>query len=132
MAQLTCIVVTPERTALEQSADFVALTLYDGEIGIAPGHAPMIGRVGYGEMRLRHDGQTDHYYLDGGFVQVVNNTVTVLTDRAIPVAKLDAATAQSQLEDAQKMPANSAELLEVRDRKIEQSRAQLQVLRRAK
>ena len=37
MAQLHCIVVTPEKAELEQKADFVALPLYDGEIGFAPG-----------------------------------------------------------------------------------------------
>ncbi len=48
---LQCIVVTPERTVFDQPAEFVALTLFDGEIGIAPGHAPLIGRLGCGEMR---------------------------------------------------------------------------------
>ena len=46
---LQCIVVTPERTLYDRPADFVALTLFDGEIGIAPGHTPLIGRLGCGE-----------------------------------------------------------------------------------
>ena len=50
---MQCIVVTPERTIYDQPAQFVALTLYDGEIGVAPGHTPLIGRLGYGEMRIR-------------------------------------------------------------------------------
>ena len=49
-----CIVVTPEQTVRETPADFVAVTLFDGEIGIGPGHTPLIGRLGYGEMRIRH------------------------------------------------------------------------------
>ena len=49
---MQCIVVTPEATVLDEPADFVALPLYDGEIGIAPGHAPTLGRLGYGEMRV--------------------------------------------------------------------------------
>ncbi len=51
--KLHCIVVTPEQTVLDEPADFVALPLFDGEIGIAPGHSPMIGRLGYGEMRIQ-------------------------------------------------------------------------------
>ena len=43
---MQCIVVTPERTLYDRPADFVALCLFDGEIGIAPGHTPMIGRLG--------------------------------------------------------------------------------------
>ena len=52
-----CIVVTPERTVYDRPAEFVALTLFDGEIGIAPGHVPLIGRLGYGEMRIGRKGQ---------------------------------------------------------------------------
>ena len=59
MSQLNCIVVTPEATALEAKADFVALPLYDGEIGSAGGHSPMIGRLGFGEMRLRTGGKVE-------------------------------------------------------------------------
>jgi F0F1-type ATP synthase epsilon subunit len=79
---LTCLVVTPEQTALEQKCDFVALPLYDGEIGIAPGRSPLIGRLGYGEMRIKTGGVTTTYYVDGGFVQVDDNIVSVLTNRA--------------------------------------------------
>ena len=63
---LQCIVVTPEQTLYDQPAEFVALMLFDGEIGIAPGHSPMIGRLGCGEMRIRHEGRTDRYYVQGG------------------------------------------------------------------
>src|SRR3954462_11071319 len=66
---LTCTIVTPEQTALETKADFVALPLFDGEIGIAANHGPLIGRRGYGEIRITSAGQTAVYYIDGGFVQ---------------------------------------------------------------
>ena len=66
------------------AADFVALPLYDGEIGIAPGHSPFIGRLGYGELRVVNGGGRTRYYVDGGFVQVADNLVSVLTKRAIP------------------------------------------------
>ncbi len=129
---LHCIVVTPEATALEQDAEFVALPLYDGEIGIAPSHSPMIGRLGYGEMRIRSaGGSTATYYLDGGFVQVADNVVSVLTGRAVPAARLNADTAQDQLEIASKRQANSPELAELRERAISQARAQIRIARRA-
>src|SRR5918992_5234534 len=100
MAQLQCIVVTPETTIRDQMADFVALPLYDGEIGIAPGHSPMIGRLGYGEMRIREGQHTSRYYVDGGFVEVSNNVVSVLTNRAVPAEALDAEVAAEQLSTA--------------------------------
>src|SRR5947207_11511349 len=95
---ITCTVVTPEQTALETKADFVALPLFDGEIGIAANHSPMIGRLGYGEMRIKSGGTTTRYYVDGGFVQVANNVVAVLTSRAVPTSALDSVAAEKQLE----------------------------------
>src|SRR5262245_37484738 len=68
MAQLNCIVVTPEKTAVEAATDFVVVPLSDGELGIAPGHSPLIGRLGYGELRLGHGEKAERYYVDGGFV----------------------------------------------------------------
>jgi F-type H+-transporting ATPase subunit epsilon len=127
MAQLNVIVVTPETTVLEEPAEFVALPLYDGEIGIAPGHSPMIGRLGFGEMRVRQGGVTKSYYLDGGFVQVADNVVSVLTNRAIPATELDPQVAAEQLAAARTRQANSDELLAIRDRLESQARAQLHV-----
>ena len=42
--RLQCVVVTPERTLFDQLVDFVALPLYDGELGVLPGRTPLIGR----------------------------------------------------------------------------------------
>jgi F-type H+-transporting ATPase subunit epsilon len=131
MAQLQCIVVTPETTVRDQAADFVALPLYDGEIGIAPGHSPMIGRLGYGELRIRQGNTTTRYYVDGGFVEVAENVVSVLTNRAVAAEKIDAEVAGELLATAQKRPAHTPELLAIRERNIAQARAQLRVARRS-
>ena len=129
---LHCVVVTPEATALETDATFVALPLFDGEIGIAPLHSPLIGRLGYGEMRIVLGSKTSVYYVDGGFVQVVDNTVTVLTNRAVPAEKLDARIAAEQLSAARRRSAPTDELLAIRDRQIAQSRAQLRIAQQSK
>ena len=131
MAQLQCIVVTPEATILEEMVDFVALPLYDGEIGIAPGRSPLIGRMGYGELRYTHEGQTTRYYVDGGFVQVAANVVSVLTNRAVPAASLDKQAATELLNAARARTANSDELLAIRDRIERQARAQIRVAEHA-
>lgn len=130
MPKVNCIVVTPEKTALEQPCDFLALPLFDGEIGIAGDHSPMIGRLGYGEMRIKENGEQLRFYVDGGFVQVADNVVAVITNRAIPAADLDTNTIESQLAEARSQPANSPELMESRDRSIAQARAQLRVAAR--
>ncbi len=130
MAELTCIVVTPEETALEETTNFVALPLFDGEIGIAPGHSPMIGRLGYGEMRIETKGGSSLYYIDGGFVQVADNVVSVLTSRAVPAAEVDGKVAEEQLESARSMPSNTPELMDIRDRAVAQARAQIRVAKK--
>jgi F-type H+-transporting ATPase subunit epsilon len=129
---MQCTVVTPERTLYDQPAEFVALALYDGEIGIAPGHAPMIGRLGYGEMRVRReDGVTDRYYIEGGFVEVLDDVVSVLTQRAMPVAEINTAVAREQMQAAQSRRAATPEAAAVRDRVVAQSRAQLRIAQKS-
>lgn len=130
MPQLTCVVVTPEETALEETVDFVALPLYDGELGVSPGHSPFIGRLGYGELRLRTGGQSKRYYIDSGFVQVKDDQVSVLTNSAVPAAEIDLASARSELEAAQRIVANSPESFEKRDRAVVQARAKLRIAER--
>lgn len=118
-----CCVVTPERRAIEQPVDFVALPLYDGEIGIGRDHAPLIGRLGFGEIRLRQGGRIRRYYVDGGFVQVADNQVTVLTSDVVPVEEIDEASAREQLDQARKLPyATPVEEL-LRERALARARA---------
>jgi F-type H+-transporting ATPase subunit epsilon len=124
---LQCVVVTPETTALDTQADFVALPLFDGEAGVAPGRAPLIGRLGYGELRVRTGGLTKRLYVDGGFVQVADNIVSVLTNRAVPAEKLDTANATAHLEAVIARPAAGQEELAIRERQILQARGQLRV-----
>jgi F-type H+-transporting ATPase subunit epsilon len=132
-SSMEVVVVTPEATSLKAKASFVALPLFDGEIGIGPLHSPMIGRLGYGEMRITEsNGEKKSYYIDGGFVQVADNVVSVLTNRAIAAEKVDVDAAQQQVASAKSMTANSEELFAIRDRQLAQGRAQLQVAQRAK
>jgi F-type H+-transporting ATPase subunit epsilon len=126
-ARLRCLVVTPETTVVDTRADAVTVTLVDGEYGIAPQHAPMIGRLGYGELRIRTGADSKRYYADGGFVQVVDDVVSVLTNRATPAASLDAAAAADQLRTALARHAAGSEELAIRERLIAQSRGQLRV-----
>jgi F-type H+-transporting ATPase subunit epsilon len=124
---LRCIVVTPEETVLDTSAEFVALPLFDGEVGILPMHSPMIGRLGYGEMRIRSGGIVSRYYVDGGFVQVLDNTVSVLTNRALPSDQVRGDVAAEQLRSALSRPAAGDDEMAIRNRLIAQARGQLRM-----
>jgi F-type H+-transporting ATPase subunit epsilon len=130
-SSLHVVIVTPEATVVDTSADFVALPLADGEYGVAPKHSPMIGRLGYGELRIRSGGHVDRYFADGGFVQVNNNVVSVLTNRALPADSLDSATAAENLRTANGRSAAGPEELAIRERLISQARGQLRVASRS-
>ena len=67
---LRCVVVTPDRALLDQTADFVALPMYDGELGVLRGRSPLIGRLGCGELRIRKGKEVQRFFVDGGFAQI--------------------------------------------------------------
>ena len=125
---LHCVVVTPERALLDEAADFVALPMYDGELGVLPGRAPLIGRLGYGELRIRRAGQTRRFFVDGGFAQVRANEVTVLTSRALRAEEIDPEAATQALQAAHS-PAATPQAQEARLRAQERARALLRVVR---
>jgi F-type H+-transporting ATPase subunit epsilon len=120
---LQCVVVTPERALLDEPADFVALPMYDGELGVLPGRAPLIGRLGFGELRVRRGDSTQHFYVDGGFAQVRANVVTVLTSKALPAAEISYDAAARALEAALK-PA-SGDQVDVQLKQQARARAQM-------
>jgi len=126
-----CIVVTPERAVLDETVDFVALPMYDGELGVLRGRAPLIGRLGYGELRTRRDTDIRRFYVDGGFAQVRDNVVTVLTPQAIRAPEINTSAAMETLEKAKGLttsPEEQTNQLKAQER----ARAQLTVARRAK
>jgi F-type H+-transporting ATPase subunit epsilon len=129
--KLQCVIVAPETTVLDQMVDFVAVPLYDGEMGILPGRAPVVARLGYGELRTRV-GQTEtRYYVDGGFLQVAKDVVSVLTPRAIPAAGIDRSAARQALDRANAEVPTTPGGFESKIISISRARGQLQVADRA-
>jgi F0F1-type ATP synthase epsilon subunit len=80
--RLRCVIVTPERAVLDAPADFVVLPMIDGELGVLPQHAPLIGRLGAGELRITRNEAVHKWQIIGGFAQIRANVVTVLTGKA--------------------------------------------------
>jgi F-type H+-transporting ATPase subunit epsilon len=98
---LRLVLVTPEMTLLDEPVAALRFPLHDGQIGILPGRSPMIGRLGYGELKLtRLEGGDTSYFVDGGFVQVKPDGVTILTNRALARDEIDAAEAAAELQEA--------------------------------
>ena len=75
-------VISPERTLFDGSVDSMVAPAFDGEVGILPGHAPMVTLLGKGNLRLGPDGSAGKFLVEGGFLQVVDDAVRVVTERA--------------------------------------------------
>jgi F-type H+-transporting ATPase subunit epsilon len=98
------IVVTPERQLLEETVVEVSIPGLDGELGILPGHAPMITELGIGELRYRTSagGDTVPLAILRGFAEVLPDRVTVLAETAERAHEIDLSRAEAALARAQK------------------------------
>ena len=126
---IRCIVVTPERTELDCEADSVTLPMYDGSLGVLPGRAPLIGRLGFGTLHLATAAGPQRFFVDGGFAQVEANVVSLLTSRSISVDLLDVGEAEKALEEAQEMPSTTPEQNQLKDTALRRARGQLRSAR---
>jgi F-type H+-transporting ATPase subunit epsilon len=75
-------VISPERTLYEGEAQSVVAPAYDGEVGILTGHAPLLTLLGDGELRLSSATSGARFQVHGGFLQVADNVVRVVTEHA--------------------------------------------------
>ncbi len=74
------LVISPERAVFDGEADSVVAPAYDGQVGILPRHAPFMTLLGRGTLAIRHGGATSRFHVQGGFLQVVTNTVRVVAE----------------------------------------------------
>lgn len=106
--QLRLVLVTPETTLVDTPTTSIVVPMFDGQLGVLPGRAPAVGRLGVGELRFNADGKgAQRYFIDGGFLQVKGSVVTVLTHEAKPVGELDASAAQQALDKANQLVATT-------------------------
>ena len=75
-------IISPESTIYEGEADMVVAPAWDGEVGVLRGHAPMLVLLGAGEMRITSGGSEQRFHVAGGFMQVADDVVTVLSESA--------------------------------------------------
>ena len=75
-------VISPERVIFEGTAEQVVAPAWDGEIGILRGHAPLLALLGEGDLRVRAGGQDRRFHIAGGFLQVADDHVTILSEHA--------------------------------------------------
>jgi F-type H+-transporting ATPase subunit epsilon len=105
--------VSPEKLLLSRAVEMAVLPAAEGEMGVLPGHAPMIVALRGGVISVTEGGQvTDRLFVGGGFAEVTPDRCTVLADEATPVGQLSRADAEArirQAEDAYNAAASEAE-----------------------
>lgn len=75
-------VVTPEKLVLDQQADYAEIPGKDGYLGVLPGHAALLGELGSGNLIITLGGQTREIKITGGYIEVRDNHVRILADKA--------------------------------------------------
>jgi F-type H+-transporting ATPase subunit epsilon len=100
MAALHFELVSPERLLLSEDVAEVDIPGTEGDMGILPGHAPVLSTLRPGVITVTRDGgQKDRIFVRGGFAEVNPQGLTVLAETAIPLAELEAATLAQHVKD---------------------------------
>jgi F-type H+-transporting ATPase subunit epsilon len=100
-SKLHLVVVTRERKIVETDVEEVILPGYSGELGVLPGHTPLLAVLRVGIMRYREGGKISSLVLSWGFAEVLPERVIVMAETAKLPAEIDAAAAQAALRDAE-------------------------------
>jgi F-type H+-transporting ATPase subunit epsilon len=107
---LTLEIVTPEARVYSDTIDTVVIPTVDGEIGILPGHIPLLTQIADGELRVTKDGK-DHFLAVGaGFAQIEGDKISVLAERAITEEKIDEKAVEEALKRAEEQLKDAAHL----------------------
>lgn len=133
-----CSVITPERKVLECDANFVAFPAHDGEMGVLNRRAPIVCKLGIGVLRVEtpdqsrdREGATEMVkhvlFVDGGFAQVVDNRLTILTQQARKADDLEAAAAGQALIEARAMKITDDASFTARTDAIQRAQIQLKL-----
>ena len=116
-----CDIVSAEAEIFSGEAAMVVVTGEEGELGIAPRHAPLLTRLKPGQVRVMlPEGGEEFYYISGGMLEVQPHVVTVLSDTAARASDLDEAAAVKAKEEAERALADRSA-----DMEVAQAQAQL-------
>jgi F-type H+-transporting ATPase subunit epsilon len=120
-------VVTPEAVVLEARASSVSLPAHDGEIGILRNRAPLVCSLGIGVLRLETDEGPQRLFVDGGFAEVHDNQLTILTNRAERSDDIDGKAARQALDEASAMRITDEASLTARQNALARAKARLRL-----
>ena len=125
-------VVSAEQEIFSGAVEAIQVTGSEGELGIHPGHAPLITQLKPGMVRLVNQGEEELIYINGGVLEIQPGSVTVLADTALRAADLDEQAAQAAKEKAEAQISDGAAELDYAKAAIElaEAIAQLKLIRK--
>ena len=103
---IKCEIVSQDRLVFEGDADIVVVPGSLGEMGILPGHAPLLSTLDLGVIRVKRGDQEEVFTVTGGFVEVQPDIVTIMADAAENVEEIDIRRAEEAMERASKLLAD--------------------------
>ena len=121
-------VVTPEQSVLDTEVKFVALPAHDGEIGIMRNRAPLLVRLAPGALRADTDDGLQTLYIDGGFAEMADNRLTVLTEAAMLPEELEAEAIEQAFNEAKALSIPDEAAFVERQRALKRARVQRKLL----
>lgn len=102
-----CRVVTPAHSLLDEPIEYANVPMWDGLMGYQTGRAPLVGKLGLGELTLRfpqstHGGGDRVFFIDGGFVQMNEGELIILAENAQSAETIAESDAQTELDAAER------------------------------
>lgn len=137
-----CRLVTPTQQLLSEAVTYASIPAWDGLFGVLPGRAPILAKLGTGELTVEFPGSGGKggrrsYAIDGGFVQMSGNVLSILAERAVPSEQLTEGEVETEVRTAEaaSLPADAKDKRVAQDRLTRErnwARTRLRVARAAK
>ncbi len=127
-------IITPEKVVLKDEVDEIIVPTVTGEIAILPNHVELFTKINPGELVIRKNGKSQSFAILGGFLEVINNRISILADYAVRAEDIEIAKVQEAQERAkQKMKQKDTEQnFRVAEAELRKSLLQLKVARKHK
>ena len=100
--KISLTVVTRERRIVDAQVDEVILPATDGEIGVLPGHTPLLATLKIGPLRYRTGSKVERLVISWGFAEVLPDRVIVLAEKGVLPGEIDAAAAEEERRRAER------------------------------
>lgn len=123
------VIITPAEQVFEGEASYADVPAWDGQVGIQHLRAALLTKLGTGALRLETADGELRFFIDGGYAQVKDDVVTILTDEAIDARRLDRGEVEAGLKSAKALKGDTPEAQAHKDRETARARAMLAAVR---